>query len=43
MGDRIGGVIIVVAFVFIVVLLFNGFWAECTNTSPEFLDWKASR
>jgi len=39
----LGRVAVVVFFIFLILLLFNGFWAECTNTSPEFLDWKASR
>lgn len=43
LGDKLGRVFIVLIFLFILALLVSGLWAECTNTSPEWYDFIASR
>ena len=42
MGDRIGGILIVVALVVIILWFINGFWIECVVTDPEYLEWRTS-
>lgn len=36
MGDRIGGVIIVVAFVILFLLLMDGLWVACVERPVEY-------
>ena len=41
MGDRIGGVIIVLALILFFALLADGLWAYCTG-SPEYAEYCVS-
>ena len=35
-GAILGRLVLGISFIFLLLLLFNGFWAECTVTDPEY-------